>query len=378
MSTRYDRYVPANDPASQTIAKLLAQADYPEMHAFVDFLRLKGLSIQTLDHYLRTLRDLCHHAQLGERSPRELTTAELRSYAADLQRRSLRPTTVASRVTDIKRFFAFLLMEGLIETDPSRRLPHPKVPKTLPKALTLAETRRLLAALSEDKPRWLRDKVLIVLMYACGLRVAEAVSIRLEQFDLEAGTLRVTGKGDKERRLYLKPQVVAVLRRYLAGVGPAEYLFPSPYQAHLSTDQAQAILKRYVRRAGLPEGVSPHTLRHSVATHYLLGGAPITFVQGLLGHANLATTGRYTGLVDEWAKEIALNTPLAVTVAAEKGPPGHRMLREPPAVDGDAWEYDEAAWYVENVLVLQRDFHYYETSGYERFKVRCRWCLRVR
>lgn len=310
------RLVPANDPAAQTIAKLLAQVDYPEARAFVDFLRLKGLSIQTLDHYLRTLRDLCRHAQLGERSPRELTTAELRSYAADLQRRSLGPKTIASRVTDIKRFFAFLLTEGLIETDPSRRLPHPNVPKMLPKALTFEETRRLLAAVSEDKPRWLRDKVLIVLMYACGLRVAEVVSIRLEQFDLEDGTLRVTGKGDKERRLYLKLQVVALLRRYLEAAGPAEYLFPSPYQAHLSTDQAQTILKRYVRQAGLPDHVSPHTLRHSVATHYLLGGAPITFVQAFLGHANLATTGRYTGLVDEWAREIAINTPLAVTVEA--------------------------------------------------------------
>ncbi len=345
------RPAPANDPAAQTIAKLLAQVDYPEARAFADFLRLKGLSIQTLDHYLRTLRDLCRHAQLGERSPGELTTAELRSYAADLQRRSLRPKTIASRVTDVKRFFAFLLTEGLIETDPSRRLPHPNVPKMLPKALTFEETRRLLAALSEDKPRWLRDKVLIVLMYACGLRVAEVVSIRLEQFDLEDGTLRVTGKGDKERRLYLKPQVVAVLRRYLEVVGPAEYLFPSPYQAHLSTDQAQAILKRYVRKAGLPDHVSPHTLRHSVATHYLLGGAPITFVQAFLGHANLATTGRYTGLVDEWAKAIAINTPLAVTVEAEMGLPGHSVLRERSAADGDGWEFGEAAWYIENVLI---------------------------
>ncbi len=325
--------------------------DYPEIRAFAAFVRLKGLSNRTLEDHLRTLRDLSRHAGLDNRSPKDLTTAELRAYVADLQRRSLSASTVASRVANIQRVFGFLLAEGLIQSDPSRRLPRPKLPTPLPRALTIEDTRRLLGTLSEDTPYRLRDKTLVTLLYACGLRASEVVSIRLEQLDLEDGTVRVIGKGDKERRLYLKPQLVTLLQRYIELFRPTDPLFLSPHQSHLGVQQVAVIVKRYVRQAGLPDHVSPHTLRHSVATHYLLGGAPITFVQAFLGHANLATTGRYTGLVDEWAREIAVNTPLAVTVGAEMGLPGHRMLREPPVVEGDGWEFDEAAWYVENVLL---------------------------
>ncbi len=298
------------------VERLRHDIAHREVDDFVAYLRLKGLSQRTLILYLHTLRDLVQHATLDRRSPAELTTADLRSYVADLsqprsggRRQGLQPGTIASHVIHLKRFFAFLLAEGLIASDPSRRLPTPTVPKLLPKALTVEQTRRLLETLSEETVPALRDKALITLLYACGLRISEAVSIQLEQMDLDDGTLRVIGKGDKERRLYLKPQVVSLLRRYLAAAAPVDHIFLSPRQAHLGPVRAWGILKHYVRKAGLPDHVSPHTLRHSVATHYLLGGAPITFVQGLLGHANLATTGRYTGLVDEWAKAIAINTP---------------------------------------------------------------------
>ncbi len=330
----------------RSLAALEAQLAYEEVRQFLAFLRLKGLSSSTLIKYMEVLRALLEHAGLVGRGPGQLTVAELRSCVAAWQSQGLKPSTVAGRVMAIKRFYSFLLAEGSLATDPARRLPMPKLPKQLPKALTMEETRRLLAGLNEATPTALRDKTLITLLYACGLRAGEAVSIRLEQLDLADGTLRVIGKGNKERRVFLKPQVVALLRHYLERCGPQDHLFPSRRGSHIRQGCLSQALKRYVSLAGLPDHVSPHTLRHSCATHYLLGGAPITFVQGLLGHVNLRTTGQYTGLVDEIARAIACETPLAIYVGQETPA---QAVREPQAQYG-FWGFDEAAWEVETVL----------------------------
>ncbi len=333
--------------AERALESLQARLHHEEVQQFLAFLRLKGLSPQTLIRYLQTLQSLFEHAGLEGRAPSELTVADLRACAAAWQSRGLKPSTIAGHVTIIKRFYGFLLAEGMIEADPSRRLPVPRQPKQLPKALTIEETRRLLAVLREDTPFALRDKALITLLYACGLRAGEIVSIRLEQLDLGQGTLRVIGKGDKERRVFLKPQVVTLLHQYLHTCAPGTYLFPSRSGGHISQSHLSQTLKRYIRRASLPEDrVSPHTLRHSCATHYLLGGAPITFVQGLLGHVSLRTTGQYTGLVDEIARKIARETPLAVEVGRGKS---EDVLREPRAQYLSA-DLDEAAWQTRNVL----------------------------
>ncbi len=330
----------------RSLEALQAQLPYNEIQQFVAFLQLKGLATTTILGYLSVLRALLEHVGLAGRDPTQLIIADLRGCVAAWQSRGLQPSTVAGRVMVIKRFYGFLLAEGFIETDPSRRLPMPKLPKQLPKALTMEETRRLLAGLNEATPTGLRDKTLITLLYACGLRAGEAVSIRLEQLDLADGTLRVIGKGNKERRVFLKPQVVALLRQYLERCAPQDYLFPSRRGSHIRQGRLSQVLKRYVGLAGLPEHVSPHTLRHSCATHYLLGGAPITFVQGLLGHVNLRTTGQYTGLVDEIARAIACDIPLAIYVGQETPA---QVVREQQAQYG-FWGFDEAAWQVTTVL----------------------------
>ena len=330
----------------KSLETLQAQLPHNEIQQFVAFLQLKGLATTTLIQYLSVLRALIEHVGLAGRDPGQLSVADLRSCVAAWQSRGWQPSTVAGRVMVIKRFYGFLLAEGFIETDPSRRLPMPQLPKRLPRALTIEEMRRLLKGLSEATPTELRDKTLITLLYACGLRAGEGVSIGLEQLDLADGTLRVIGKGNKERRVFLKPQVVALLCRYLERCAPQDYLFPSHRGSHIGQGRLSQVLKRYVRLAGLPERISPHTLRHSCATHYLLGGAPITFVQGLLGHVNLRTTGQYTGLVDEIAHAIACETPLVIYVGQETPA---QDVREPQAQYG-FWGFDEAAWQVTTVL----------------------------
>ena len=247
-----------------------------------------------------------------------------------------------------------------MEEDPSRRLPNPKVGKRLPRALTVGQVQALLFAFNEDSPVERRDKVLVYLMYACGLRINEAVAVRVEDIDLEQGKLRVVGKGDKERSLYLKPVVVELLRRHIAEAEPPDYLFPGRFGGHITDRNIQMRFKRYVRRAGLPEDVSPHALRHSIAVHYLMERAPLSFIQDLLGHASpslrqpfdklrtrlstsdrlrtgLATTGIYTQLADSMTRDIALNTKTALDDLAK----GMELRERGPvyAPDADGWAF---------------------------------------
>lgn len=284
----------------------------PEVTDFIAHLRLKNLSPQSIVEYEKVLKGLFDHVALGDRSPKEITAAQLRDYVAGMQQRGLAAKTVSDRVLVLKRFFGFLLAEGYIKEDPSLRLPRPKVGKRLPRALTIPQVQALFAAMGEGSRTGRRDRVLFQLIYAGGLRVSEAVGLKVDDINFAQGTLRVIGKGDKERRIYLKPHVVEGLRQYIAREDLDGYLFPGRGGGHVTARNVEMRLKRYAQKAGLREHVSPHTLRHSIAVHYLLGGAPITFVQNLLGHESLATTGIYTQLTDEMTRGIALNTETAL------------------------------------------------------------------
>ena len=268
------------------------------------------------------LNSLLAHVGLADSSPKEITVVQLRDYVASLQKRDLAAKTVSDHVVVLRQFFGFLQSEGYIKEDPSLRIPRPKVGKRLPRALSVAEVRDLFLAFKGETTAERRDKVFFHLVYACGLRISEAVSIRVKDVDFTAGTLRIIGKGDKERLVYLKPNLVRALQDYLEERKPRTYLFPRQGRDEPVTSRnMQMRFKEYVRAAGLPERVTPHALRHSVAVHYLVNGAPITFVQRLLGHASLATTGIYTQLADGMVKEITLNTPTALDEAlpGEKG-----------------------------------------------------------
>lgn len=235
---------------------------------------------------------------------------------------------MADRVTIFKRFFGYLLVEGRITADPSQRLPMPKVGKRLPKALTLRETAMLFAVLpsrtdwktsaASDTREALatrvkhRDRVLFELMYAGGLRVSEVVRLRVADIDLAEGSIRVLGKGDRERRVYLKPRIVDMLQDYVSEQHLTDLLFVGRPGKPLATRHVQVRLKPYAKAAGIERNVTPHTLRHSIAVHYLQGGAPVSFVQSLLGHASLATTGKYLLLTDQMVKQIALKTETAL------------------------------------------------------------------
>ena len=244
----------------------------------------------------------------------------------------------------IKRFFGFLLVEGYIQEDPSQRLPRPKVGKRLPKALTILQVQALFVAMDSESRAGRRDRVFFQLTYAGGLRVGEAVGLKVDDTDFTQGTLRVVGKGNRKRRIYLKPFVLKQLQGYITESGLDNYLFPGRGHGHIAARNMQMRLKKYVRKAGLPEYVSPHSLRHSIAVHYLIGGAPITFVQNLLGHESLATTGIYTQLADEMTKEIALNTETALDRLEEWRLKEAAVRYEPDFEEWDAFVSEVLEW----------------------------------
>lgn len=302
------------------------------------YLRLKGLSPRTIKFYLYFLSHLFQFLEAEPAEVSSLTIAQLRSYIASLQERGLADTTVASEVQTIKTFFHFLLDEGYIDENPAERLPMPKVRHRLPRALTVQEVRDLFKAMDGTSRVDRRNKVLFHLCYVAGLRIGEAVSLRLSNLGLNEGTLRVIGKGDRERRIYLKWYTVKLLKEYIEESEVTDFLFPGRGGGHITTNTVQSQFPRYVEKAGIKRRVTPHTLRHSIAVHYLLGGAPITFVQQFLGHDRLATTGIYTQLADETTRKIALETETALEGIAKKDEGGVKERGPGYEAEKDRWD----------------------------------------
>ncbi|WP_322818159.1 site-specific tyrosine recombinase/integron integrase [Tepidiforma sp.] len=218
-------------------------------------------------------------------------------------------TTVARKVASLKSFFGFLVGEGVIGTDPTEQVKSPQVGKQLPRALTVEEVDELLEQPGRrNTPEARRDKAMLELLYATGLRVTELVSLDVTDVALESDpvTVRCVGKGDKERVLPLPAAVVDELRQYIFHIRPRLVrnrrelaLFVNRRGERLTRQGFWLILKGYAREAGLDAAITPHTLRHTYATHMLAGGMPLRYVQDALGHASISTTQIYTHLTDQ-------------------------------------------------------------------------------
>jgi integrase/recombinase XerC len=238
----------------------------------------------------------------------KLDSLSIRSYLASLHRGKLANRSLARHLSTLRAFFRWACREGHLEKSPAKGLPSPRVPKTLPRAMSLPDTERLLAADSEEAFIPERERALFELLYATGLRVSEAAGLDLEDVDFSERLVRVTGKGSRERivpfgetagdalRAYLPSR--AALRHRAGGQsrGTDEPLFLNARGGRLTPRSMARLLKRRLRAAGLPAEISPHALRHTFATHLLQAGADLRAIQELLGHASLSTTQKYTHL----------------------------------------------------------------------------------
>lgn len=269
----------------------------------------KGLSAHTIAAYSFDLKDFCDYCERRKISW-PVRAEDLRGYLDSLQERQLSARTAARRLSALRQFFRFQLLEGRIGEDPAALLSAPKTWRNLPKYLTRSQVEALLAA-PDATARGLRDRAMLETLYATGLRVSELVVLRLADVNLDLGFVRVTGKGGRQRLVPLGSKAQQALREYLADARAAllngrasPYLFVTKRGGAMTRQAFWMLLRQHGQKAGIFQKLSPHVLRHSFATHLLEGGAGLRSVQAMLGHADISTTEIYTHVMRTRLKSI--------------------------------------------------------------------------
>jgi len=271
-----------------------------------------GLAPSSLSSYRR---DLTAWAGWLDRRGSSLLAAQrmdVEAFLADQFRAKAKATSIARRLSSLRRFYALQLLQGTLRADPTLRVRAPKLPRRLPKNLSEAQVEALLAAPNPETTLGLRDRAMLETLYATGLRVSELVGLTLAQVSLDMGVVRVLGKGSKERLVPLGEESIVWLKRYLAtgrpalvGEGKSAAVFVTARRGPLTRQAFWALLKRLGMKAGIPAtSISPHVLRHAFATHLLNHGADLRVVQLLLGHADITTTTIYTHVARERLKKL--------------------------------------------------------------------------
>lgn len=271
----------------------------------------RGVSRNTLESYGRDLRDyLGFLIERDLREPGQVERRHLQEFLHLREGEGLGARSRARLLSTLRGFHRHCCEAGLSGTDPSDRMPGPKLPRSLPRVLKVEEVERLLGTPDVKTPLGLRDRALLELMYACGLRASETCGLPVESIVLQERLVRVRGKGDRERIVPVGEPAVAAVRRYLSEARPRlvkekrpRELFVNGRGTSLSRVGLWKILRRHASRCGLDARVTPHTLRHSFATHLLVGGADLRVVQEMLGHADIRTTEIYTHLDRDYLRQ---------------------------------------------------------------------------
>ena len=296
---------------SNRVDDVVARAFFVER--FDDFLALEqGASIQTSRAYKLDIARFVAYANVkGAKSPIDVGARTLREYVYHLKDLGLSAASIRRNVSAVRTYFKFLVAEGHVVRDPSERLETPKKWRTLPEVLGVDEIDKLLAAPSLDEPLAFRDRAMLELAYGAGLRVSEWISLSVRDVMLQDHLVRVFGKGAKERLVPIGRRAIGAIAIYLRELRPKlekgegkGILFLNARGQPLSRMGAWKILRKYVDQAGITKPVSPHTLRHSFATHLLEGGADLRAVQELLGHVDISTTQIYTHIDREYLRSV--------------------------------------------------------------------------
>jgi len=272
----------------------------------------KGLSKNTLESYRRDLEKfIAFMSEQQISKPEEVDRDALNLFIADLKIKGRATSTISRGIASIRSFFNFLLQEGLIKTNPSLELESPKLEKKLPKVLTTGEIDRLLAQPLAGDNNGLRDKAMLELLYATGIRVSELVSLNISDFDPRVGFLRCSGKGMKERIVPIGTLAINSVNEYVIRSRPRllktngeTALFVNQHGNRLTRQGFWKILKKYARKTNIQGEITPHTLRHSFATHLLENGADLRSVQEMLGHSDISTTQIYTQITRRKIREV--------------------------------------------------------------------------
>ena len=271
----------------------------------------RGLSENTLDAYRADL--LALDQRLKERDVKivDASKADLLDYISWRVGGGAKPRSTARQLSSFRRFYRYLLREGTIAEDPTAEIAMPKIGRALPQSLTEDEVDALLAAPNVSEPLGNRDRAMLELLYATGVRVSELINLKMSQMNLNQGVIRIIGKGNRERLIPLGGEAQDWLRDFIDGARieillerQTDYLFPTRRGDRMTRQAFWHIIKRYAKKAGVSKKLSPHTVRHAFATHLLNNGADLRVIQLLLGHSDVSTTQIYTHVARERMKEL--------------------------------------------------------------------------
>jgi integrase/recombinase XerD len=284
----------------------------PAVQRFLDVVWMeRGLSANTLAAYRADLLSLGRWLEARGILLQRATRADLLAFVASRAENGARPRSTARQLSSFRCFYRQQLRDGAIAEDPTLDISMPRSGRALPKSLTEDEVERLIAAPRADDPLGMRDRAMLEVLYATGLRVSELVSLKHQQVNLNQGVVRISGKGNRERLVPLGTEAIRRINEFMAGPREAilgqqatDYLFPTRRGDRMTRQSFWHIIKRYAKMAKIDKPLSPHTLRHAFATHLLNHGADLRVVQMLLGHSDLSTTQIYTHVARERMKDL--------------------------------------------------------------------------
>jgi len=296
-----------NNPESKTVAQSEEIVD-----RFLDAIWMeRGLSQNTLGAYRADLMTLGRGLAEHEKTIEMAEKADLLAFIAGRVEGGAKPRSTARQLSSFRRFFRYIMREGLRDSDPTADIEMPRIGRSLPKTLSEDEVDSLLNAPNTDEPLGHRDRAMLELLYATGLRVSELINLKQSQINFNQGVLRIVGKGDRERLIPLGEESQRWIRDFIDGPRmeillerQTDYLFPTRRGDRMTRQAFWHIIKRYAAKAGVRKKLSPHSLRHAFATHLLNRGADLRVVQLLLGHSDLSTTQIYTHVARERLKDL--------------------------------------------------------------------------
>lgn len=272
---------------------------------YIRYLRLeRGYTSNTLDAYCKDLQKLFNYYSDEGIDFRTVTLEQLDQFAGQMREKGTSARSTARTLSGVRSFYRFLQLEKEIPNDPTALLESPQIGKHLPEVLSLEEIEDIIGAIDASRPEGQRDRAIIETLYGCGLRITELCTLKISDLFLEDGYIRVHGKGRKERLIPIGEQAISELRAWFAvrqglkvAPGEEDYVFISTTRGrHLSRISLFVFIKEYAQRAGITKNISPHTFRHSFATHLLQGGANLRAIQAMLGHEDIGTTEIYMHL----------------------------------------------------------------------------------
>lgn len=283
---------------------------------FVSYLKIeKGLSSNSIEAYERDVKKLAEYSTQYHIEPKKIKYEELKNFIAELYDLGLSPRSQARIISGIKQFFLFLLLEHIINQDPSELLEMPKIGRKLPEVLSIEEIDRLIEAIDLSSNEGHRNKAILETLYSCGLRVSELVNLKFQDIFFDEGFIRVIGKGNKQRLVPFSQSVEKEISLYKTATrnhqkilpGNESFVFLNRRGAKLTRVMIFTIIKNLADQAGIKKTISPHTFRHSFATHLLEGGANLRAIQEMLGHESISTTEIYTHLDKTFLREAIIS-----------------------------------------------------------------------